>query len=104
VARRKCAGGRNIERIDGRADGTEQEKREPESLSELYHWGEGGSHKMQCVVCPTIDGGDRRSRRKRHGAIILLTDLGVHLVRVWKIPGDFDTDRGGDSAAPRLEE
>lgn len=54
--------GGNFERIDGRADGTEQEKREPRSRTEyaigVKEW------------MPNSRWRDRRSRKKRHGTIV----------------------------------
>jgi hypothetical protein len=53
-------------------------------------------------VCrrPTINGGTEEVEGNDTGPLSL-TGLGVHLVRVWKIPGDFDTV---EEETPRLEE
>ena len=58
-----------IERIDGRADGTEQESREPRSRSEYTIGVKGWQPQNAAHRVSNSRWRDRRSRKKRHGTI-----------------------------------
>ena len=94
---------RKFERIDGRADGTEQEKREPKSRSkytiEVKEWQPQDAARR----VSNSRWRDRRSREKRHGTIVsngFQRPSGPCL----EDPERFRSNQGGKSATPGLEE